>query len=47
MLEEKIDELENRSQRVNLVMKGIPEEKGETWIQAEKKYKTFSKSIWD
>ncbi len=34
-LEDKIDELENRSRRSNLVIKGIPEEKGESWIQSE------------
>ncbi len=29
-LEEKVDALENRSRRANLVIKGLPEEKGET-----------------
>ncbi len=36
-LEEKVDELENRSRRVNLVFKGLKEESGETWRQAEEK----------
>ncbi len=36
-LEEKMDELENRSRRVNLVFKGLKEESGETWRQAEER----------
>ncbi len=36
-LEEKVDELENRSKRVNLVFKRLKEESGETWRQAEEK----------
>ncbi len=36
-LEDKVDDLENRSRRANLVIKGLQEEKGETWAQSEKK----------
>ena len=40
-LEEKADDLENRSRRNNLCFDGIKEEANETWLTTEKKIKEF------
>ncbi len=46
VMEVKMDEMENRSRRANLVVKGIKEEKDESWIQSEGKVlEVFEKQL--
>ena len=41
-LEDRVDYQENQSRRDNLVIRGIPESKGETRERKQKRYSTFS-----
>jgi predicted nuclease with TOPRIM domain len=46
-LQDRIDDLENRSRRPNLIFSGLQETENESWEQSEKNVKGFIKDILD